>query len=123
MLRCLPLAASIEYPLATNTNLCKLSVFGDSELCWSTVLPSALYAVVGNETFVACVCADRTVNIFGADTGKRLHTPIVLDAGVARVTCANKSLLLLITCQADLWLWDMMVPKVRAAIELVIICC
>lgn len=71
-----------------------------------------ILTLAGSEEIVACFCDDHSIHVFLTDNGRRLFVPIVLEYPVARMICANKFYLLLITCNAHIWLWDFQIPKV-----------
>ncbi|KAH9422787.1 hypothetical protein DERP_008050 [Dermatophagoides pteronyssinus] len=104
-------AVSIEYPLSSS-GICKLSAFVHDQLYWSVMISDPILAVAGSEELVACFCQDYTLQVFHSSDGRRLFVPVILDSPVARMTCANKFHLLMITSNARLWLWDFRIPKV-----------
>lgn len=96
--------ASLEYPLSSSS-LCKVTLIVNNEPICHIMLSSVVHAISGNEHFVAIACADHSLNMFHTKTGRRLHSPIVLGTNLARMSCIQNHLLI-ITCAAQLWLWD-----------------
>ncbi|KAI2799566.1 hypothetical protein RDWZM_007578 [Blomia tropicalis] len=103
--------ASVENPLSSSS-FSKLSVLKDDQPCWSVLLSTAITSLTANQHILTCICDDRTMNIFNSATGSRINVPIMLESQIARMVCANKSHILLITCNAHIWLWDVLLLKV-----------
>ncbi len=88
-----------------STTLCALRLNENEERHWQVLISSKINGIAGNEQLIACACDDNTLSVFNTSTGRRLHTPIVLSAPIARLTC-NGYKIMVITTKAFLWLWD-----------------
>ncbi len=90
---------------------CKLTVVVDVEKpLWSVLLSSTICALTANQSLVVAACDDRSLTAFNAATGSRTLDSLIIESPVARMVLANRSHLLVITCNAKLWLWDLHSP-------------
>ncbi|CAG2107706.1 unnamed protein product [Medioppia subpectinata] len=94
-----------------SSNLSALRLNQNEERQWQVLISARINGVAGNEHLIACACDDNTLSVFTTSTGRRLQTPIVLNAPIARLTCQAYKIMA-ITTQALLWMWDMSQHKV-----------
>lgn len=94
-----------------STVLCALRLNENEERLWQVLMSSKINGIAGNEQLIACACDDNTLSVFTTTTGRRLHTPIILNAPIARLMCSGYKIMI-ITTKAILWLWDFTNHKV-----------
>ena len=78
---------------------------------WDTLLSSKINSVIATEVFAAASCLDNSLHFFELSTGRRLIPPMMLDSPVAQIA-AEKAHILVITSNANMWLWDLNNNKV-----------
>ena len=93
------------------TNLCAIRMNVNEERVWQVLISNKINGIAGNDQLIACACDDNTLSVFTTSTGRRLHTPIILNSSIARLTC-HAFKIMVITTQALLWLWDFSKHKV-----------
>ncbi|XP_074603057.1 histone cell cycle regulator-like protein isoform X2 [Brevipalpus obovatus] len=89
-----------------NTPLSCLRVLSnDNEKIWEAVISSKICGLAGGEYLIAIACEDCTLSVFCSSTGRRLHTPLLINSLAAKLTCV-RHYLLVISSKASLWLWN-----------------
>jgi len=78
---------------------------------WDALLSSKINSVIATETLAAASCLDNSLHLFELNSGRRLVPPLILDSPVAHIA-AEKDHILVITSNANMWLWDLNKNKV-----------
>lgn len=97
---------------ALNTDkMNELRLLDDSnERIWDVLISNRISSVIATQTYAITSCVDNSIHIFDMNSGIRLRPPLVLDSGVAHIA-AQKGHLLVITTNANVWLWDLLRNK------------
>lgn len=89
-----------------NTSLSCLRVLNnENEKVWEAVISSKICGLAGGDYLIAIACEDCTLSVFCSSTGRRLHTPLLINSLAAKLTCV-RHYLLVISSKASLWLWN-----------------
>lgn len=73
---------------------------------WDVLISSKINSVIATESIAASSSIDNSLHLFELQSGRRLTPPLMLDSLVAHIA-AEKEHLLVITSNANMWLWDL----------------
>lgn len=73
---------------------------------WDVLISSKINSVIATQSIAASSSIDNSLHLFELRSGRRLAPPLMLDSLVAHIA-AEKDHLLVVTSNANMWLWDL----------------
>ena len=94
-----------------NSRMCAVRLQdGEGNRVWEVILTNVINAVTATESFTGVSCSDNTLSVYTTSTGRRLYSPFLLSSPTSLMT-SSKSLLMIITMDCKISLFDFSVPK------------
>ena len=94
-----------------SSDLSSLRLIENGSEVWRVLISAQINGIAANEYLIGCSSDDNSLHVFNTSNGRPLCTPIVLNTAIARLTCHSFKIMI-ITIEANLWLWDFAQHKV-----------